>query len=144
MDIQIRLCNVGDAPAIYELNRQEMWYDYPVEKTTEKLSQLLKSKADRIFVAVANGTVVGYIHARDYDVVYAPQYKDILAIAVFSDYKKKGIGRELLSTVERWAKESGAAGIRLVSGSVRTGAHEFYRHCGYNGDKQQINFKKVF
>ena len=103
MDIQIRLCNVGDAPAIYELNRQKMWYDYPVEKTTEKLSQLLKSKADRIFVAVANGTVVGYIHARDYDVVYAPQYKDILAIAVFSDYKMKGFGRELLSTVERWA-----------------------------------------
>ena len=144
MDTQIRLCALDDASAIYELNRQEMWYDYPVEKTTEKLSQLLKSKADRIFVAVANGTVVGYIHARDYDVVYAPQYKDILAIAVFSDYKKNGIGRALLTTVENWAKESGAAGIRLVSGSVRTGAHEFYRHCGYNGDKQQINFKKVF
>ena len=144
MNVEIRICALEDASAIYELNKQEMWYDYPIEKTTEKLKQLLKSEADRIFVAVVDGNVVGYVHARDYDVIYAPQYKDILAIAVFAANKMQGIGRALLTAVENWAKESGAAGIRLVSGSVRTGAHEFYRHCGYNGDKQQINFKKVF
>ena len=144
MNVEIRICALEDAPAIYELNKQEMWYDYPIKKTTEKLKQLLKSEADRIFVAVVDGNVVGYVHARDYDVIYAPQYKDILAIAVFAANKMQGIGRALLTAVENWAKESGAVGIRLVSGSGRTGAHEFYRHCGYNGDKQQINFKKVF
>lgn len=144
MDVQIRLCETDDVSAIYELNRQEMWYDYAVEKTAEKLERLLKSEADRIFVAVVDGNVVGYVHARDYDVIYAPQYKDILGIAVFAAYKKMGIGRALLTAVEEWAKESGATGIRLVFGSVRTGAHEFYRRCGYNGDKQQINFKKKF
>lgn len=136
MDVQIRLCTIDDAAAIYELNRQEMWYNYPLERTLQKLEQLLQSQADQIFVAVADGRVAGYVHARNYDVIYAPHYKDILAIAVFSDFKKKGIGRALLTAAENWAMESGAAGIRLVSGSVRTSTHEFYRHCGYNGDKQ--------
>ena len=44
--------------------------------------------------------------------------------------------------VELWAKDTGAAGIRLVSGAERTDAHEFYRHCGFSGDKRQLNFKK--
>lgn len=37
-----------------------------------------------------------------------------------------------------------AKGVRLVSGATRSDAHEFYRHCGYGGDKRQINFKKMF
>lgn len=144
MDVKIRLCTLDDAAAVYELNKQEMWYDYPLEKTKQKLKQLLESETDRIYVAVTDEKVVAYVHARDYDVIYAPQYKDILAIAVFAQFKKRGIGRALLEAVEEWARQSGAAGIRLVSGSVRTGAHEFYRRCGYNSDKTQINFKKVF
>lgn len=41
----------------------------------------------------------------------------------------------------KWAKETGASGIRLVSGMERSSAHEFYGHCGYNYGKQQLNFK---
>ena len=45
MNVEIRICALEDASAIYELNKQEMWYDYPIEKTTEKLKQLLKGIA---------------------------------------------------------------------------------------------------
>ena len=142
MDFQIRQCEIGDAEAVCELNAKEMGYDYTKDKTEEKLKQLLKSNKDKIFVAVVENIVVGYVHANDYDVIYAPHMKNIMGIAVSSDYKKKGIGRALLSAVEDWAKKDGADGVRLVSGAARTGAHEFYRNCGYGGDKQQVNFKK--
>lgn len=131
-----------DVKAICELNAKEMGYDYPLDKTGEKLRRLLKSDKDKIFVAVIDNIIVGYVHANDYDVIYAPHMKNIMGIAVSSGFKKKGIGRALLSAVEDWAKNDGADGVRLVSGAARTGAHEFYRHCGYGGDKQQINFKK--
>ena len=144
MDLQIRQCEIIDAKAIYELNVREMGYDYPKDKTEEKLKQLLKSDKDKIFVALINNIVVGYVHANDYDVIYAPHMKNIMGIAVSSNFKKKGIGRALLSAIEDWAQKNGAGGVRLVSGATRTGAHEFYRHCGYCGDKQQINFKKMF
>ena len=143
MNLQIRLCGIDDAEAVYELNAKEMGYDYPKDKTEEKLKQLLESDRDKIFVAVVDNIVVGYVHADDYDVIYAPHMKNIMGIAVSSSFKKKGIGRALLSAVEDWAKNDGADGVRLVSGAARTGAHEFYRRCGYGGEKQQINFKKM-
>ncbi len=144
MELQIRQCEVTDAPAIQVLNAMEMRYDYPLDKTREKLQQLLQSGADKIFVAVVEGAVVGYVHANDHDVIYAPPMKNIMGIAVLSDYKKKGIGRALLAAVENWAQKKEAAGVRLVSGAKRTAAHDFYRHCGYGNERQQLNFKKMF
>lgn len=144
MNLQIRQCEISDAEAIYELNLKEMGYDYPKEKTEEKIKKLLKSDKDKILVALIDDIVVGYVHANDYDVIYAPHMKNIMGIAVSGHFKKKGIGRALLSAIEDWARKNSAAGIRLVSGAMRTGAHEFYRHCGYVAEKQQINFKKLF
>ncbi|HPE94548.1 MAG TPA: GNAT family N-acetyltransferase [Bacillota bacterium] len=138
--IQIRECVEEDVIILYELNKNEMGYDYPRDKTETKLRELLKSNKEKIFVAVMDNIVVGYVHANDYDVIYAPHMKNIMGIAVSSNFKKQGIGRALLAAVENWAQETGASGIRLVSGATRTGAHEFYRRCGYSGDKQQINF----
>lgn len=144
MDFKIRECKIEDVDAIYNLNNTEMGYEYSIEDTKDKLERLLKSDKDKIFVATVQNTVVGYVHANDYDVIYAPHMKNIMGIAVSSEYKKYGIGKAMLEEIERWAKETGAFGIRLVSGSTRIGAHEFYKRCGYIGEKQQINFKKYF
>ncbi len=144
MNFQIRECKTEDVDAIYNLNNTEMGYEYSIEDTKEKLEGLLESDKDKIFVATVQNAVVGYVHANDYDVIYAPHMKNIMGIAVSGEYKKYGIGKAMLEEIEKWAKETGAFGIRLVSGSTRTGAHEFYRRCGYIGDKQQINFKKYF
>ena len=142
MNIQIRECRMEDAAAIQELNRTEMGYDYPPDQTKAKLQSILTNGHDKIFVAADQDRVVGYIHANDYDVIYAPHMKNIMGIAVSGDYKKMGIGKAMMAAVEAWAKETGASAVRLGSGAERTGAHEFYRRCGYAGDKQQINFKK--
>ena len=69
--------------------------------------------------------------------------KNIMGIAVSNDHKRKGIGRALLQQVEQWARDTGAVGIRLVSGASRTEAHTFYRRCGFDGSKEQINLKKM-
>ena len=124
------------------MNREDLGYDYPVEELRERLETVLGSEKDRIWVAVMGQQVVGYIHACGYDVIYAPHMKDIMGIAVSSACRRVGIGRALLYAVEEWGREDGAAGIRLVSGTDRADAHAFYRSCGYNGGKTQLNFKK--
>ena len=144
MEFKIREATIADAEGIYILNCDEMGYDFPIEHTKERLIKLLSSSSDKIFVVVAENRVVGYVHAIDYDVIYAPHMKNIMGIAVAKDYKHNGIGTALLHAVENWAKQTGASGVRLVSGESRTDAHEFYRHCGYAGEKKQINFKKIF
>jgi len=142
MTYDIRPACIDDAAAIQRLNADEMGYDYPPEAMAAKLSAALTRKTERVFVAEVDGVVVGYVHAADYDVLYAPHMKNILGIAVAASYKRCGIGRALLCAVENWAKITDADGVRLVSGAVRTEAHAFYQSCGYEYGKDQKNFRK--
>lgn len=139
----IREAISSDATAIWQLNCDEMGYQYSLADTRQNIIKLLSSNSSRIYVAVSNNTIVGYVHANDYDLTYAPHMKNIMGIAVSHDYKRKGIGRALLQQVEHWARETGAVGIRLVSGASRTEAHAFYHRCGFEGNKEQINLKKM-
>lgn len=143
-DYSIREAVESDAYAICQLNSDEMGYQYPLEDTTQNIIKFLSRDTEKIFVATCDGSVVGYVHANDYDLLYAPHMKNIMGIAVSSEYKRRGIGRALLQHIENWARETGASGIRLVSGATRTEAHALYRCCGYEGNKEQINLKKMF
>lgn len=142
--VEIREAVLNDAKAISELNNIQMGYKTSVEDTSERLVSILASKSNKVFVATVDGNVVGYIHANDYDVLYFPHVKNIMGIAVNEEFKRQGIGRRLIDAVEVWARNTNAVGIRLVSGAARKDAHEFYKHCGYNENKEQLNFKKIF
>lgn len=138
----IRECFIDDSFAIQQLNSLELGYDFPAEQTQQKLCELLASEEDKIFIAEVDGIVVGYVHANNYELLYAPPMKNVMGIAVSSDYRRMGIGKALFERVERWAKETGAAGVCLVSGGSRIDAHSFYNSLGYGEGKPQLNFKK--
>lgn len=140
--VTIRTAKVGDAPAICRLNQNEMGYSYPFEDTERNLRLLLADPQHRIFVAETETGTVGYVHAEHYALLYSDPMVNIMGIAVDAAYRHRGIGRLLLSAVEDWAKEENVCGVRLVSGAQRTDAHAFYRKCGYDGGKPQLNFKK--
>lgn len=105
---------MSDSDGIHRLNTDEMGYEFSLNETKEKLLKLINSESDKIFVAIIGDEVVGYVHANDYDLIYAPHMKNIMGIAVAEKYKRNGIGKSLLSEVEKWAKETGANGVRLV------------------------------
>ncbi len=136
MTIDIQIADISHAPAITRLSREALGYDYPEAATAENLASILESPGDRVFVAL--------IHACDYQVLYAPAMKNIMGIAVDASHRREGIGTALLTAVENWAQQSGAAGVRLVSGASRAQAHLFYRSLGYGDGRQQRNFKKYF
>lgn len=142
MEWTIREARLADCAAITRLNREEMGYDFPEERTWEKLRACLTNPAHKVFVAESGGEVVGYLHLEDYDVLYFPHMKNVLGIAVASACRRQGVGRALLAAGEAWAKVDGAAAVRLVSGEARKGAHAFYQSLGYGGNKLQRNFKK--
>ena len=143
MELVIRDAVVEDAPAIAQLNRDGMGYDYPVERTREKLRACLGNPSHKILVAESEGVVVGYVHLEDYDTLYADSLKNILGIAVAESCRRQGVGKALLQAGEEWAASTGAAGVRLVSGESRKGDHAFYQTLGYTGNKLQRNFKTL-
>lgn len=142
MERIIREAALADCSAITSLNREEMGYDYPREKTFVKLQACLANPAHRILVAEWGGEVVGYLHLEEYDVLYAGHMVNVLGIAVSSAWRRQGVGSALLSAGEAWARSKGAVAVRLVSGEARKGAHAFYQSLGYTGNKLQRNFKK--
>lgn len=133
-----------DAEAIYWLNLNGLGYDYPLESTRRRLKLILAKAGNRIFVAQLTGRVVGYIHTADYECSYTDSLMNIMALAVDDNERGHGIGRSLLNAAEEWARENGAAGVRLNSGMDRENAHHFYEACGYKNRKNQKNFIKRF
>lgn len=142
--LQIREMLPDDAESVCYINSHAFGYDFPLEDTTERLKNILQRTADKLWVACFDGKVVGYIHGADYECTYSAPLKNIMAIAVLEEYRGYGIGKSLLVTLEQWAKDSGCAGVRLVSGMNRMKAHEFYMHLGYCERKTQKNFIKLF
>lgn len=140
----IREAISSDCKRICELNRTALGYDYPVDKTLERLMLLFKRPSDKVFVAEYNGEAAGYVHAADYECTYCDSLINIMAIAVDEKYRGLGIGRKLLEAAEGWAKSCGFTGVRLVSGFARTEAHKFYLRCGYTLRKEAKNFIKLF
>ena len=142
--IEIRRAVEEDAGRICEINESALGYSYPPAETRQRLKSILARGEERIFVACLDGEIVGYIHGSGYECLYCAPLKNIMALAVDDRYRGRGAGRILLKAMENWAKECGCAGIRLVSGFDRLGAHEFYRRCGYSHRKDQKNFIKYF
>ncbi len=144
MNFTIRKAVTDDYRAIWKLNTEEMGYEDTIDGTKKRMEILLSDDSHRIFVAEADNKVVGYVHSNNYELIFIEPFKDIMSIAVSSEYKRNGIGRALLAEVEKWAVETGSVGVRLVSGESRVKAHEFYRSCGYVSHKKQLNFEKRF
>lgn len=144
MEWTVRKYQTEDAQSIWELNTKELGYVFSLEETEEKLARLTNNPSHCLLVAEMQGKVVGYIHGNDYEVVYMPSFKNIMGLAVAKDYQHQGIGKSLLMALEQWAKETGAKGVRLVSGGERFATHQFYEKCGYQKKKMQANFRKEF
>ncbi len=142
--VQIRKCQSSDASAIQKLNLEVMKYDYAVEKTEEKLNLLLQKSEHCLFVAEYKGEIAGYIHLCDYDAVYFGHMKNVLCLAVFPQFRRKGVASRLLAMGELWARETGACGIRLDSGIERVPAHGCYEKAGYENLKMHKYFRKMF
>lgn len=140
----VRHAALQDAEDIARLNRDFLGYSYSAATTYSQLAPLLNSPAHCILVAEINGNLAGYIHAADYSLLYQPPLKNIMGLAVDAAYRRMQVGQQLLHAVEEWALQTGAAGIRLTSGSPRTDAHEFYNACGYTKSKESFNFIKLF
>ncbi len=140
----VRLATVEDAGRICAINRDALGYDFPIDRTRERLSYILQRDTERIYVAyrLEDGYVGGYLHAADYENTYTESMKNILSLAVDQSLQGYGLGRMLLNAVEAWAQECGCVAVRLISGFNRIKAHEFYLHCGYWLRKEEKNFIK--
>lgn len=87
----IRPAERQDSQAIWQLNSQGMDYQYPLDKSQNRLAELLEdTKNHLILVAIDPKTqqLLGYIHAEYYATLYAELKFNILGLTVDQNYQR--------------------------------------------------------
>jgi len=107
----------------YETNRTEM---------ERRLRSILCNPAYKTFVAIMDGCVCGMIGTLTYP---SYEYDDpsgrILAIAILSTMRRRGIGRALIATAEKDFTHRGIRRVALDTRLTRKDAYKFYESLGY-------------
>jgi len=142
MNLNVRKAELQDSGAICRISRTAMGYACTVELVQKRLSSVDSSR-EAVYVAELGGTVIGFVHAEIYQLLYCEAMVNILGIAVDSQYRRHGAGKALLHQVENWAKSMGINTVRLNSGAARKDAHRFYEALGYMDRKEQIRLIKT-
>ncbi len=71
--------------------------------------------------------MVIWVHGYLYRLFYAEVMCEIGGLVFEKDYRKMGIGRGLIESVENWAREKECSKVSLRSSSSRKKAHQFYK-----------------
>ena len=98
-----------------------------------RLDFIINSSIDSLYVYDLNDSVIGLLGFRIRENIEEnSRYGEISAIVVDLDYRKQGIGKQLIEFAEQLAKDLNCKGTWLVSGFGREEkAHQFYKSLGY-------------
>lgn len=98
-------------------------------------SVIVVAEVDHNIVAAAHAIVRD---APEFAVFAQRRYAWIESFAVKEAYQRKGLGRELMEHVLRWAKEKGATRCELNVWEFNTRAREFYERLGYETASRRL------
>lgn len=137
--LTIREATHADAPALASL-MDELGYPVAAEILWSRIERM-SSPSQRTFVAEIGENIAGFVGCSAL-AIYESDVPTcwILALAVASRFRRRGVGRALLQAVEDWCRGCGIPDIRLHSGDARGEAHVFYERCGFH--RAGVRFKK--
>ncbi len=119
----------------------ELGYGTSPELVSQKLALLADSEYDVVFVAedsVRTG-LLGVVSAHVFSLFHAHgQITRVTSLAVRSEARGKGVGRNLMAAVETWSWVAGARRVEVTSGDHRPDAHTFYQAIGYSLDERRF------
>jgi GNAT superfamily N-acetyltransferase len=140
--VRIRPMTEADAALVAGLTT-ELGYATSPEQTTERISILLERPDDHAaLVADEDGRVIGWVHVAIYTSLESGRVATIGGLIVGEGHRSSGIGVELLTAAETWARENGAAKMVVRSRVTRERAHRFYEREGYRLLKTSHVFEK--
>jgi N-acetylglutamate synthase-like GNAT family acetyltransferase len=144
-DVVIRSASKKDISVIldllYELGRPKPKKDSQLD-TFEKLITKYSSESDKeILVAENQASVVGMVSItylsrlnQEFFEMYIPE------LIVTQNYKNQGIGKKLIESCVKLAKDKKCHRIRLESGNQRKESHIFYKSLGF--EQSGLSFTK--
>jgi len=113
-----------------------------VTKIKEIFHRLLKNPNAKIILAEANEQIVALIVVTYREsLFYQGWVMTIEDLIVDENYRRKGIGTQLVQLAENIARQQGCLNIELNSDLYRKGTHRFWEAIGY--ERNAYQFRKV-
>ena len=127
-DLNIRPYQVADESAVIQLWRRCQLV-VPHNDPKADIARKMTVQPELFLVATVGDRIVATIMAG-----YEGHRGWINYLAVDPDYRRQGIGRQMLATAENALKTYGCPKINLQARETNTAVIEFYRRLGYGED----------
>lgn len=137
----VRLADVADSGALARLSGQ-LGYPADAERVTKRLIALQQDRGHAVFVAAADGEVIGWLHVFLCRLLESEPMAEVGGLVVDAAHRGGGAGRMLMARAERWAADHDCAAVTLRTNIVRSDAHAFYEKLGFDRVKTQYTYRK--
>jgi N-acetylglutamate synthase-like GNAT family acetyltransferase len=141
MDIsQLESITEAEALEILSLSEQ-LGYGNNFEMLLGRLQEIIPLKDHAIFVAKAEGKIVGWLHCLICLRVESPLFVEVTGLVVDENVRGQQIGKNLIETSKKWSQNLGISTIRIRCNVLRTETHKFYQVLGFFSTKEQKVFE---
>jgi len=126
--MEVRLATIEDAEELYLLNEL-----FENNTTIEAIKQSLsENKHEIVCIAYIDGVGAGFCSGLIIkSMCHSSPRVDIEALFVKEEYRKQGVGRALLSCLEKEAVSQGVCHFHLNTSSTNTVAQALYEKSGF-------------
>jgi GNAT superfamily N-acetyltransferase len=131
LELTLRAPRKRDAFGVARLLDQFGYPTRPVD-VAQRLDRMIANSETyaRIGTSDREVTAVGAVHF--IDIIEGDRPLAVLILLIVDEHHRgRGMGTALVQALEEEAKARRSFGISVHSGQQRVGAHEFYRHLGY-------------
>ncbi len=141
--IQINKASLTDTTQLVSIINSALGYDVSENTLSDRIQQILQRNDHLLMVAKIDDKVVGFCHGYLRLLTEVVEAIEIGGLAVAEEHRGKGVAKQLVNSIEEWAKTLNCSQVVLASNIIRTDAHAFYEHLGYKKIKQQFAFEKL-
>lgn len=132
--------NLNEAEQIAALSIQ-LGYENNVNLLLKRTQKMIETEDNCVFIAKSGDKITGWIHAFIALRVETPVFVEIAGLVVSQDFRKQDIGKNLIAAVKEWSCSVGIPKVRVRCNVLRTESHKFYKHVGFEQNKQQMVFE---
>jgi ribosomal protein S18 acetylase RimI-like enzyme len=129
--VEIRVAQSGDSLALSQL-LGELGYPAEAGAMQHRLEALLGRDDCAVLVAIEDEHVIGLGAVHVFPILHEDVPRgQLTALVVLEPARGRGIGRELVRQLERFARARGVQQIVVATANHRTRTHRFYEELGY-------------
>ena len=138
----IRSIRESDAARIADLNGQ-LGYPSSEAQVAKRIRLVAASGNDTVLVAAAGDDhAIGWLHLRGFNPLHGEPMAEICGMVVDSAHRSRGVGTQLMTAAEEWARARGFGLMRVRSNAARKDAHRFYERAGFQVTKTSLTLQR--